>query len=611
MLPTPAKKSRPEGLFASPQKRNVVICLLIVVATLALYNPVNRHPFVNYDDDRHVTENPHIRAGLSWDTITWALTSTDQANWHPLTWISHALDYQLFHLNAAGHHFTSLLIHALSAALLFLLLVRGTGRTGPSLFVAALFALHPMNVESAAWVAERKNVLCTFFFLLAIGAYGWYAQKPGWRRYLPVAVLFTLGLMSKPMVITLPCVLLLLDYWPLGRMGVPQAPISRLALEKVPLLALSAASAVLTMKAQQAGGAVRSIMQFSLPVRMENAIVAYAMYLWKMLWPTHLAPLYPHPGNSLPAWQVLLSAFALLAITGLVLKLREKRYLLVGWLCFLGTLVPVIGLVQVGDAAMADRYAYIPLIGIFIMVAFGLSDLADTRKLGLTARVIPAVCVLLALGFVTLRQLSYWSSSYNLWAHTLAVTRNNFIAQDNLGGALLLLGRLDEAYPHFEAAAEINPRDPMSHSNLGAYLQEHNQLREAVEQYLTTIRLTTDAGLLASTYANLGGAYRDLGDDAQAQESYDQALRLNPNQFNAYLGLGRLKEKQADLGGAIANYRRSLQLRPTDHGYLRLAHALEMAHMPTEALAAYREALKINPDLQQAQDAASRLAGNN
>ena len=308
---------------------------------------------------------------------------------------------------------------------------------------------------------------------------------------------------------------------------------------------------------------------------------------------------------------MLLSAFALLAITGLVLKLREKRYLLVGWLCFLGTLVPVIGLVQVGDAAMADRYAYIPLIGIFIMVAFGLSDLADTRKLGLTARVIPAVCVLLALGFVTLRQLSYWSSSYNLWAHTLAVTRNNFIAQDNLGGALLLLGRLDEAYPHFEAAAEINPRDPMSHSNLGAYLQEHNQLREAVEQYLTTIRLTTDAGLLASTYANLGGAYRDLGDDAQAQESYDQALRLNPNQFNAYLGLGRLKEKQADLGGAIANYRRSLQLRPTDHGYLRLAHALEMAHMPTEALAAYREALKINPDLQQAQDAASRLAGNN
>ena len=611
MLPTSAKRPSIE-LFASPQKRNVVLFLLIVVATLALYNPVNQHPFVNYDDDRYVTDNSHIRAGLSWDTITWAFTSSEQANWHPLTWISHAFDYQMFHLNAAGHHFTSLLIHALSASLLFLLLVRGTGRVGPSLFAAALFALHPLNVESVAWVAERKNVLCTFFFFLTIGAYGWYAQKTNWQRYTAVMALFALGLMSKPMVVTLPCVLILLDYWPLNRLeGSNSAPLGKLAMEKLPLLALSAASAVITMKAQQAGGAVRSTLQFSLPVRVENAIVAYGMYLWNMLWPAHLAPLYPHPGNSLSGWQVAVSALVLLAITGVVLKFRSKRYLLVGWLWFLGTLVPVIGLVQVGDAAMADRYAYIPLIGIFIMVAFGLSDLADIRKLSLAARVIPAACVLLAVGLVTHRQLSYWSSSYDLWAHTLAVTEKNFIAQDNLGGALVLLGRVDEAYPHFQAAAEINPRDPVSHSNLGAYLQEHGRLREAVEQYQITIRLTTDPGLLASTYANLGGAYRDLGGYAQAQESYDQALRLNPSQFNAYLGLGRLKEKQGDLSAAIANYQRALQLYSSAQGYVYLGNALQKSQRRSEALAAYREALKLNPDLKEAQDAAARLAGSN
>ena len=490
-----------------------------MVATLALYNPVNRHPFVNYDDDRYVTENPHIHNGVTWDTITWALSAMEQGNWHPLTWLSHALDYQMFHQNATGHHFTSLLIHAANAVLLFLLLMYATRRVGPSLLVAALFALHPINVESVAWVAERKNVLSTFFFLVALIAYCWYARKPDWRRYLTFAGLFVLGLMSKPMVITLPFVLLLLDYWPLGRIQggpagarpIPQAPPSRLLAEKLPLFALSAASAVVTIQAQRAGGAVRSTAQFSLGVRLENAVVAYATYLWKMIWPSHLAPLYPHPGNSLAAWQVAISAMVLLAVTGAVVRFRAKRYLLTGWLWFLGTLVPVIGLVQVGDQAMADRYAYIPLIGIFAMIAWGAADLADSRQIGLSSRIIPAACVLLALSFTTHRQLGYWSSNYDLWTHALAVTDRNFIAQNNLGGALLLLDRPDEAYSHFQTAAEINPNDPMSRSNLGAYLQEHGKLSEAMEQYDRTIRLTSDAGLLAATYANLGTAYRKVG----------------------------------------------------------------------------------------------------
>ena len=610
---TPAR--RPEGLFASPQKRIIVLCLLIVVATLAVYNPVNRHPFVNYDDDRYVVDNPHVHAGLNWDTVTWAFTTTEQANWHPLTWLSHALDYQLFHLNAAGHHFTSLLIHALNAVLLFLLLTYGTGRVGSSFFVAALFALHPLNVESVAWVAERKNLLSTFFFFLAIAAYGWYALKPNWRRYLAVAALFALGLMSKPMVITLPCVLVLLDYWPLGRLqGDPpsvmhphQMPLSRLLLEKIPLLALSAASAIITMQAQQAGGAMRSTLQFSLGVRLENALGAYTMYLWKMVWPARLAPLYPHPGDSLEAWQVVLSVLVLLAITGLVVRFRSKRYLLVGWLWFLGTLVPVIGLIQVGDQAMADRYAYLPLIGIFVMIAWASADLLGRHKSGVTGAAIAATCVLVGIGFVTYRQLGYWSSSHELWSHTLAVTQHNFIAEDNLGGALILQGKAEEAYPHFQAAAEINPHDPMSHSNLGAYLQEHNQLREAIEQYQTTIRLAADPALLAATYANLGTAYRDLGEDAKARDSYDEALRLNPNQFNAYLGLGRLLEKQGKLEDAISNYRRSVAIRPTDQGYLRLGNALQATHRSAEALAALQEALKINPDLKEAQDAVAAL----
>ena len=617
-MPTSARKTpeKPPALFSSPEKRNAILCLLVVAATLALYNPVNRHPFVNYDDDRYVIDNPHVHNGLGWNTITWAFTSTEQANWHPLTWLSHALDYSLFHQNPTGHHFTSLLIHAANAVLLFLLLAFATGRIGPSLFVALLFALHPINVESVAWVAERKNVLSTFFFLLAIGGYGWYARKPHWQRYLAVAGLFALGLMSKPMVITFPFVLLLLDYWPLGRvegsppMMVPtaQSSLPRLVAEKLPLLALSAASAVITMQAQQAGGAMRSAAQFSFGVCLENAVVAYASYLWKLLWPAHLAPIYPHPGDSLAAWQVGVSLSVLLAITAFVLAYRSKRYLLTGWLWFLGTLVPVIGLVQVGDQAMADRYAYIPFIGIFVMIAWGAAEFADSRQIGMAARAIPAAGILLALSVVTHRQLDYWSSNYDLWTHALAVTDKNFIAQDNLGGALLLLGKPDDAYSHFQAAASINPSDPMSRSNLGAYLQEQGHLPEAIEQEKRVIELTSDRGLLAATYANLGTAYRTLGEGEKARESYDRALQLNPGQANAYLGLGQLLEKQNRFNEAIENYSRSVELRPTDRGFLLLGHALESTGRRPEAMAAYQDALKLSPDMPEAQRAVDALA---
>jgi protein O-mannosyl-transferase len=493
--------------------------------------------------------------------------------------------------------------------------VRGTKRPGASLFVAAAFALHPINVESVAWIAERKNLLSTFFFFLALAAYGRYALKPSVQRYLTVAVLFAMSLMSKPMMVTFPFLLLLLDYWPLGRVEgsvspfpeIPRRSFSKLVFEKLPLFGLSLASSVITMIAQQSGGAMRSTLQFSLGVRMENAIVAYGMYLWKMLWPARLAPMYPHPGNGLPVWQVLVSLAVLVGISVLVFMFRERRYLLVGWLWFLGTLVPVIGLVQVGDQAMADRYAYVPLIGIFVMIAFALADFACAKGTGTVPRAAAIAVVAAALSVATHRQLGYWASNQDLWAHTLAVTRNNYIAENNMGGALVLDGKTDEAHAHFLAAAEINPRDPMSHSNLGAYSQEHNQLREAVDQYETTIRLTSDPALLASTYANLGSAYRDLGDNAKARQCFEEALRLNPNQFNAYLGLGWLLEKEGKWNDAITNYSRSVAIRPSEQGYLRLGHALEQAGRAPEALAAYGEALKIAPDSTEAQAAVTRL----
>jgi Flp pilus assembly protein TadD len=618
-MPSPSKSSpaaKPTGLFTSPEKRNSVLCLLLAVVTLTLYNPVNRHPFVNYDDDRYVTENAHIRAGLTRSTLTWALTSTEQGNWHPLTWMSHALDCSLFRLNPAGHHFTGVLLHAVNVILLYLLLVHATGRVGPSWFVAALFALHPINVESVAWVAERKNVLCTMFFLLTLMTYGWYARKPHWKRYLAVMALFTAGLAAKPMVVTLPFVLLLWDYWPLGRVrgassGAGDLQVvhswSWLALEKLPLFVLSAASAAITMQAQQAGGAVRSTEQFPFGVRFENAICAYSTYLWKMVWPVRLAPLYPHPGESLAAWQVVVPALVLIVTTVVVCRFRSRRYLLVGWLWFLGTLVPVIGLVQVGEASMADRYAYIPLIGIFVMVAFSAADFAAEKSIGFVWQAIPEAAILILLALIAHRQIGYWRSSHDLWVHALAVTQNNFVAEDNLGGALLLEGKPDEAFPHFETAARINPHDPMSRSNLGAYLQIHGRTREAITDYESAIALTSDRGLLAQTYANLGVAQGALGEDDPAHQSFNEALRLNPTQVTAWLGMGRLSQKQGKLNEAITEFSRSVELQPTGEAYLDLGRSLQQAGRGPEALEAYRQALKLSPDLVEAQQAADTL----
>ena len=447
---------------------------MLFLLALIVYNPAAHNGFVSYDDPAYVTGNRHIQAGLSWQTVRWAFSTAHAANWHPLTWLSHALDWELFGAHALGHHYTSLLLHGICVVQLFLFLEGATGYAWRSLTVAALFAVHPINVESVAWVAERKNVLCTVFFLLSLLAYHAYARKPSLNRYFVVALWFALGLMSKPMVITLPFVLLLLDYWPLQRMRVggahlastldPEAPSEtgfwRLALEKLPLLALSAASAVITVVAQRSENAIK--LQYSLPSRLENAVVSYALYIVTALWPARLAALYPHPVGLIPWWKVGLAAAFLIAVTILVFRFPRQRYLLVGWFWFLGTLVPVIGLVQVGDQAMADRYAYIPFIGLFIVAVWGVSDWLRARRISTLVPAMATAVLLAGFAFLTHVQISYWHDSYSLWSHTLAVTHDNFIAHDNLGAEFLNEGKPEEAKTQFEAAAKINPRDAFS-----------------------------------------------------------------------------------------------------------------------------------------------------
>jgi tetratricopeptide (TPR) repeat protein len=621
------------GIFRSPGQRKLVLGLLLVVVTLALYNPVSRNGFVNFDDDRYVTDNPQVRAGLRSSTISWAFTTLDLANWHPLTWLSHALDCQLFQLNPVGHHYTSLLLHASNALLLFLILQWFTGYTARSLMVAALFAVHPLNVESVAWVAERKNVLCMLFFLLALAAYGWYVRQPTVARYLAVALLFAMGLMSKPMVITLPIVLLLLDYWPLGRthfsanvesrdeasprFAASTQPVWRLCLEKVPLLLLSAGSAIITMLAQKAGGAVLTSAERSPLLRLENVIVCYVLYIKKAFWPSHLAALYPYP-HTLPAWQVAASALFLVAVTCAVLKYREHRYLVVGWFWYLGTMVPMIGLIQVGNQAMADRYAYLPLIGLFIMIVWAAADCASARQLSANYLATAGLVTLLALSAVTRIQLSYWHDDFSLWSHALAVTQHNYVAENNLAIALTKQGRLDDAIILFRAASALEPGDAVSQLNLGIYAQQHGDFQQAAARYANVLRLATDAQIRASAYANLGTVYFALRDYPQAQQNFDSAMKLKRVFPVALLDMGLIAQKSAqtavqrtdedDWNRAAGYFAQFVALEPSDVGYLLLANAFRQAGRPDDANLAYQQAQRLSNDIALAQQRAAQLA---
>ena len=624
----------PTSLFLPGEKRSTILCLLLVLLTLAFYNPVVHNGFTNMDDDVYITGNDHVRGGVSWSTVKWAFTSFDAANWHPVTWLSHALDCQLFKLNPVGHHYVSVLMHGVNAILLFLLLESATGLTWPSLMVAALFALHPVNVESVAWASERKNVLSMLFFLLTLHAYGWYVRKGGVKRYATVAGLFAVGLMAKSEIITLPFILLLWDYWPLDRMaggagpGSPSvlssqfsvlrkktaedpaaagAPVARsfsfLLLEKVPLLVLSAGSAVMTLLAQSEGGAIHTA---STPGRFGNAIVAYVRYLGKAFWPARLANYYPHPGL-LPTWEIVASAAVLLGLTALFLHWRSHRYLIVGWLWFLGTLVPVIGLVQVGAAAMADRYAYLPFIGLFVCVVWGIGEVAQKRRIQAWWLGVPAVLVLLTLGTLSYRQINYWRDSVTLWKHALSLTERNYIAHWALGFALAEKGQSEEAIAELDAAESSHSYAPLDRVAVAAYKRDHGHLQAAIEEYGSALKVSPDSKTRAIVLSRLASAYMQAGDIDHARASAASGLKENPNNASALVDSGLLAERDGDFGLAAEQFSHAMKVAPTDVGYLLLGYALRRAgHLP-EAQAAYADAQRISGDFAQAQQSAGQV----
>jgi tetratricopeptide (TPR) repeat protein len=606
------------GFFRSTRRQTLLGCLLLTAVVLIAYNPVIHNQFVNYDDDGYIAGNPHVRAGVSWATVKWAFTTYDDANWHPLTWLSQALDCQLFGLNPAGHHYMSVLLHAANAVLLFLFLQSATGFRWRALMVGALFALHPINVESVAWASERKNVLSTLFFLLALYAYVWYARQPGLRRYSLVAGAFALSLLCKPQVITFPCLLWLLDYWPLRRISVTPGPGDPspswwkrwLVLEKAPLLALSAASAFVTMKAQRAGGTVKALSLYSLPLRLETAVISYVRYLGKALWPSHLVALYPHPTELYPVWQVATAVALLALVTTTVLLARNRRYLAVGWLWFLGSLVPMIGLVQVGAQAMADRYAYIPFIGLFLMLTWLIADHAHARQLSVGWLVISAASCLLALGTLTYRQVGYWHDTESFWVRTLVLTQNNFLAHDIFGYFLTTQGRSDEGATQFRAALAIRPEDPEANMNLGPYEQARGHLPAAIAHYQTVALYSANLGLRATAYFNLGHAYRQMGDLSRAKQCFEIALELAPAQPLAMVGLGLIAEQNGDLPEAVRQYSRALTLQPNDVGSLLLAHALHQEGRAEEAKTISDRVAASSPDFLAARKAAEALVGN-
>jgi tetratricopeptide (TPR) repeat protein len=594
------------------------LCLFLAVATFAVYYRATLNPFVNSDDQAYVLENTEVQQGLTAATVKWAFSSSYASNWHPLTWLSHALDCQLFGLNPAGHHFSSLVLHILNALLLFLILARATGAPVRSFFVAALFALHPINVESVAWVAERKNLLSMFFLLLSLGSYGWYARRPSIARYLVSFLLFACALAAKPMVVTLPFLLLLIDFWPLQRvlgaappssaLALPQLPFHRLVLEKIPLLFLSACSSLLTLAAQSS--VISSNARLPLPARLANAVYAYSMYIVRTFWPTRLASFYPYEGLRLATWQVLLFFLFLIGTTVWVWRERARLYLPVGWFWFLGSLVPMIGLVQVGDQAMADRYAYLPFVGIFCILVWGAFDLAQNRKLNLRTLGAVAGLALAVLSFMTWRQVGVWKSSYDLWSHALEVTTDNYMAENYVGTAELVqtfeaTGQRysAEALLHFQNAVRINPADPISHLNLGADLHEHGHLPEAIEQYKAVLQLTRDPHLLEKSLLDLGAAEQQLGHFSEGREYDLQVLKMDPSNEIALDNLGKLAMEEQ-----IQQLAHKASTAPSATAYFQLGELQQGAQHIPEALASYHQALELDPKFQEARRALEALS---
>ena len=515
-----------------------IALFLIACVTIAVYWPVLNNGFIDYDDTDYVTANMMVRQGLTLKGFIWSFLAFHAGNWHPLTWLSHMLDSQLFNLNPMGHHADSLLLHCANAVLLCLVLQRLTGRIGRSMIVALLFALHPLHVESVAWIAERKDVLSTLFWIMTMSAYAWYVRKPSLKRYLPVVGLFALGLMAKQMLVTLPLILLLMDYWPLNRLFPRPAPI---LAEKIPFLAISAIAALVTLRAQDSAGALaHGTDQFSL-MSAGNAMISYVKYIWNMCWPTDLALFYPFEPTAVTIPMVAAAALLLAGITGFVIVQRKRRpYLVFGWFWYLISLLPVIGLIRVGSQAMADRYTYIPLIGLFVIVVWGVAEIAGQWHGGLQAAAGMAAVVLALLSLLTVGQIRYWQNSYDLYAHALSVVERNWLAHNNMAILLAQQYRFEEAISHFRESLRIFPNQAEGFMNLGNAYQSTGNNTAAIDAFVEAVRLRPND---VEGHFRLGYAYLIAGNIDLAYQEYYQLARLNESYARPLLDSIRMSQK--------------------------------------------------------------------
>lgn len=619
----------------------LIICLVLALATVAVYWQVKDHEFVNYDDGKYVTENYRVQAGLTLAGFKWAFTTSHGGYWHPVTWLSHMLDCQLFGLRPAGHHLVSLFFHVANTLLLFFVLHRMTQALWRCAFVAALFALHPLHVESVAWAAERKDVMSAFFWMLAMWAYVRYVERPDIRRYIMVLAFFVLGLMSKPMVVTLPFVLLLMDYWPLGRlqpaspaanaapkssqenyerkkrrtaksstqdvmlykhteMRKQQETIRSLLIEKIPLIAFSAMSSVITFYNQQQEGAMSPLDALPAGVRVNNVLISYVTYLGKMFWPQNLGVIYPrvdvHAGLHILGAFLILASITVLAIRGA----KRFPWFAVGWFWFLGTLVPVIGLVQVGSQAMADRYTYIPFVGPFIAIAWGVPELL--RKRLFTQKVIAALAgaILIIFSAVTYLQVQYWQNSITLFTHTVNVTTDNSIARVNLGNALADKARFEEAIGHFQEAIRIDPMYSPGYMGMGVSLFRKGRTDEAVALFQDALRIKPNN---SAVYAALGDVSLFRGELKDAVAQYQEAIMLGADDAWTHFNLGVALYQMGRTGDAINHFRRAILVKPDyAKAYNSLGSILAGEGKMEEAVGCFREAVRINPNDKDAQD---------
>jgi len=652
-LPAAPPECLPQQAASPPRWAVAAVIVALAASTFVAYNRVLHNEFIYLDDRTYVTENEVVQKGLTWDGMAWAFSTTHGANWHPLTWLSHMMDCQLFGLDPLGHHLTNLLLHVFSVILVFHLMRRMTRAVLPSAFVAAAFALHPAHVESVAWVAERKDVLCTLFGLLTTLAYIRYVERRTIPRYIAVLVLFAFGLMAKPMLVTLPFVFLLLDYWPLGRFHnraavrpVTRARIAALAVEKVPLLILASLSSAVTLYAQQVGGAMMTQAMLPVGARVANALVSYVQYAAMAFWPSRLAVYYPHPLKAYPTAEVVGAAAVLVAVTiAVIATARKHPYLLVGWLWFLGTLVPVIGLVQVGGQAIADRYTYLPYIGLFIAIAWCVRSTIATPSpyplaqrgrgvsgLTLIAVRAAAISVLGALGAITWVQAGYWHDSKRLFQHALDVVPNNTQAHLFMAQTLVREGRVADAVPHFAEAVRIVPNEPYSLKDYGLALYESGRIDEATAQFEQAVRLMPSYAdgqyflgvvrgkenrpkeaithleealrldpKLLHAHQYIGSAYADQRQFVQAIQHFQKWLAIDPKSSETLIGLGRCYSAMGNADAAREAMQKAVDANPGDAFALAaLAQIVSWQGDAETAIGLYERALRASPDYAQA-----------